>query len=80
MLIFYIKSKHFWHGGGIQGVTLIDVLTVHDAIHSLARLHDKGVVLKLDYEKAFDTVNLDFLDELLKIRGFGCKWLGWIHK
>lgn len=48
---------------------MIDVLTVHDAIHSVARLHDEWVVLKLDYEKAFDTVNLDFLDELLKLGG-----------
>ena len=28
-------------------------------------------MLKLDYEKAFDKVNLDFLEDLLKFRGFG---------
>lgn len=31
---------------------------------------EQGLVLKLDYEKAFDFVNLDFLIELLKLRGF----------
>src|SRR4051812_36361989 len=39
----------------------------------------KGLVLKLDYEKAFDKVNLEFLAELLRIRGFGSKWLSWIQ-
>jgi hypothetical protein len=39
----------------------------------------RGAILKLDYEKAFDRVNLDFLDELLALRGFGPKISHWIH-
>jgi hypothetical protein len=41
--------------------------------------NDKGDVIKLDYEKAFDKVNLDFLDELLTLHGFGSKIVSWIH-
>jgi hypothetical protein len=41
--------------------------------------NDKGAVIKLDYEKAFDKVNLDFLDELLILQGFGSKTVSWIH-
>jgi hypothetical protein len=37
------------------------------------------VILKLDYEKAYDRVNIDFLLEILETRGFGSKWIGWIR-
>jgi hypothetical protein len=33
----------------------------------------KGLVFKIDYEKAYDRVNLDFLYEILQLRGFGDK-------
>ena len=35
--------------------------------------------MKLDYEKAFDKINLDFLAELLEARGFGSRWSSWMH-
>jgi hypothetical protein len=38
------------------------------------------VVIKLDYEKAYDRVNIDFLLEILRLRGFGTKWLSWIKR
>jgi hypothetical protein len=38
------------------------------------------VIIKLDYEKTYDRVNLDFLLETLMSRGFGDKWVGWIKK
>jgi hypothetical protein len=43
-------------------------------------IHDKarGLVVKLDYEKAFDKVSLDFLLDLLAKRGFGPKTIAWI--
>ena len=37
-------------------------------------------MLKLDYEKAFDRVSLDFLDDLLLKRGFGPRIRGWIKQ
>uniref|UniRef100_A0A453KRM5 Reverse transcriptase domain-containing protein n=1 Tax=Aegilops tauschii subsp. strangulata TaxID=200361 RepID=A0A453KRM5_AEGTS len=37
-----------------------------------------GIVLKLDFEKAYDKVNWDFLLECHKMRGFNEKWCGWI--
>jgi hypothetical protein len=33
----------------------------------------------LDYEKAYDRVNLDFLMEVLVARGFGERMIGWIR-
>lgn len=37
-----------------------------------------GHILKVDFAKAFDSVDWDFLLELLRVRGFGSRWLGWI--
>jgi hypothetical protein len=39
-----------------------------------------GIILKLDYEKAYGSVNLDFVLEILESRGFGETWIGWIKK
>lgn len=38
----------------------------------------KGLVLKLDYEKAFDKVDIGFLLDVLLKRGFCPKVLAWI--
>jgi hypothetical protein len=37
------------------------------------------IVLKLDFEKAFDIVEHDLILQVLSFRGFGPKWLGWIR-
>jgi len=37
------------------------------------------VVLKLDYEKAYDRVSWSFLEEMLENRGFGGRWRGWLQ-
>lgn len=39
----------------------------------------KGVVIKLDIEKAFDKVDQDFLDAILAAKGFGFIWRKWIR-
>ena len=41
---------------------------------------DSGIILKIDYEKAYDRVNWDFLLEVLRSRGFDDKWISWITK
>ncbi|GJU19724.1 RNA-directed DNA polymerase, eukaryota, reverse transcriptase zinc-binding domain protein [Tanacetum coccineum] len=34
---------------------------------------------KVDFEKAYDSVRWDYLDDILKKFGFGDKWCGWIR-
>nr|GEY02973.1 RNA-directed DNA polymerase, eukaryota, reverse transcriptase zinc-binding domain protein [Tanacetum cinerariifolium] len=38
----------------------------------------KAMVFKVDFEKAFDSIRCDYLDDLLKSFGLGDKWRGWI--
>lgn len=63
----------------VQGRFIVEsVVMAHEAIHEVHSSGRHGVVLKLDYEKAYDRVNWDFLVEMLTSRGFGNKWIGWI--
>jgi hypothetical protein len=57
---------------------LENVVTAHEIIHDSAKNGLKGIILKLDYEKAYDRVDWDFLEEMLTSRGFGGKWIKWI--
>jgi hypothetical protein len=59
---------------------LESVVVVHEIVQSIHRSKTPSVILKLDYEKAYDKVNIDFLIEILKLRGFGDRWIGWIKQ
>jgi len=37
-----------------------------------------GVILKLDFEKAYDKVKWPFLQQVLRLKGFSNKWISWI--
>ena len=50
----------------------------HEVIHEVHRSGTAGLVLKLDYEKAYDRVSWNFLKEMLLSRGFGNKWVDWV--
>lgn len=38
-----------------------------------------GHILKVDFSKVFDSVDWDFLFDLLEARGFGRRWVGWMQ-
>lgn len=52
------------------------IVTAHEIVHSLASSKLSGFVFKLDYEKAYDMINRDFIFEVLSSRGFSPKWIG----
>ena len=46
----------------------------------LREKNEVGVVLKLDFEKAYDKVNWNFMFECLSQWGFCATWCDWIRK
>jgi hypothetical protein len=58
---------------------LESVVIAQELLHPVNKSKEPGLVIKLDDEKAYDRVNLDFLMDILKARGFGVKMLGWIR-
>jgi hypothetical protein len=65
----------------IRGRNIINnVLTLHEILHETKRLGAVGVVLKLDFEKAYDKIHWVFLMQYLVIRGFHPIWCEWVRK
>jgi hypothetical protein len=59
------------HAGFIRGRCLHEgVLALHEIAHELRSKKQEGLLLKLDFEKAYDRVNWDFLREVLLRKGF----------
>jgi hypothetical protein len=64
----------------IKGRYILEsVVAEHEIIHEVYKRKDAGVILKLDYEKAYDRVSWSFLEDMLSSRGFSPKWISWIR-
>ena len=55
------------------------VLVLHETVHELQRKKMDGVLLKIDFEKAYDKVQWPFLQQVLRMKGFNQKWCSWIE-
>ncbi|XP_071735007.1 uncharacterized protein [Rutidosis leptorrhynchoides] len=53
-------------------------LVANEVVEDLKRNKKHGLIFKVDFEKAFDSLNLDYLLEVMKCMGFGTKWCKWI--
>lgn len=63
----------------IKGRCIVDnIATANKLIFFIQKHRLAGLIFKVDFAKAFDTVDWDFLFELLEARGFGERWVGWI--
>lgn len=56
------------------------VLTLHEIMHHTKVQKKVGIILKLDFKKAYDKVNWEFLFKCIEIRGFNETWCSWIKK
>ncbi|XP_071704195.1 uncharacterized protein [Rutidosis leptorrhynchoides] len=49
-------------------------LVANEVVEDLKRNKKHGLIFKVDFEKAFDSLNWDYLLEVMKCMGFGTKW------
>ncbi|CAL5367336.1 unnamed protein product [Camellia sinensis] len=63
----------------IGGRNILDgVLIANEVVDGWKKAKQQGLIIKLDFEKAFDSVNWEFLFSLMSSFGFGPKWISWI--
>jgi len=54
-------------------------LVANEAVHSLKRYRMPSLVFKVDFHKAFDSVQWDYLEQVMRHMSFGEKWINWIN-
>ena len=55
------------------------MLIANEVVYSILRRKEKGILYKLDIEKAYDHIRWDFLLQIMERMGFGSKWISWIN-
>ena len=65
--------------GFVKGRNILEgVVVLHEVVHELKTTKRKGLIIKIDFEKAYDKVRWDFLEEVLSDKGFPLKWISWV--
>ncbi|XP_071728387.1 uncharacterized protein [Rutidosis leptorrhynchoides] len=63
----------------LKGRFILDgALIANETVDFLKAKKTKGLIFKVDFEKAFDSLNWKFLLDVMKCMGFGVKWRSWI--
>ncbi|KAK0594545.1 hypothetical protein LWI29_014617 [Acer saccharum] len=65
----FIKDRHILDG----------FVIAEEIIHYWKKGKEGGLMVKLDFEKAYDSVDHSFLDDILGDMGFGQKWRQWMR-
>jgi hypothetical protein len=64
----------------LKGRQLVEgVVVVNEVIDMAKKMGKECLILKVDFEKAYDLVDWGFLDFMLQKFGFGCKWRAWMR-
>ena len=64
----------------VDGRQILDAaLIANEVVDSVLRRKEKGILCKLDIEKAYDHIMWDFILQTIERMGFGPKWIRWIH-
>ncbi|RVW59240.1 LINE-1 reverse transcriptase-like [Vitis vinifera] len=63
----------------VKGRQILDAsLIANEVIDAWQKRKEKGLICKLDIEKAYDSISWDFLMKILRKLGFGSRWMEWI--
>jgi hypothetical protein len=64
----------------LAGRKIIDgFLVANEAVHSLKRCRVPSLIFKVDFHKAFDSMQWDYLEQVMRHMGFGGKWINLIN-
>ena len=65
----------------VRGRRILDAsLIANEVIDFWHKRKEKGLICKLDIEKAYDSINWIFLMKVLHKMGFGSRWMEWIWR
>lgn len=65
----------------IRGRYILDgVIVLHEVLHEVHRKKESVVFFKVDFEKAYDKINWDFLYFVMEKKGFPSKYIGWVKQ
>ncbi|KAK3227435.1 hypothetical protein Dsin_007297 [Dipteronia sinensis] len=63
----------------VKGRQIIDSFVIAEEIINMWKKDQvEGLLVKLDFEKAYDSVDHGLLDYMMECMGFGDRWRGWI--
>ena len=54
------------------------VLILHEALNNIKNKKQSDMLLKIDFEKAYDKIKWSFLFQILRMKGFPDKWIDWV--
>ncbi|RVW22247.1 LINE-1 reverse transcriptase-like [Vitis vinifera] len=64
----------------VRGRQILDAsLVANEVIDYWYKRKEKGLICKLDIEKAYDSINWNFLMKVLRKMGFGSRWMDWMR-
>ncbi|XP_057489485.1 secreted RxLR effector protein 78-like [Actinidia eriantha] len=65
----------------IRGRNIQDgILIANEVVEEWKRSSQRGVIIKLDFEKAFDKVNWNYLLKMMDLMNFPQRWKDWIEE
>jgi hypothetical protein len=68
-----------WFDRRRQLLCKVGVVILHEAVHKLHTKNLNGVILKLDFKKAYEMVKWSILQRTLGMKGFTNEWRALIH-
>lgn len=55
-------------------------MIANEVMHRIKKGGREGFLLKVNFNRAFDSVNWSYLEEVMMYMGFGDKWISLVHE